>query len=303
MDHDMSHQTGTLINDRYILSSATQLFGYFPYMYKVALGYHLMCQNEFTSTIYSVQEIIIHPSFYHGTSMNNIALLKISVPVPFTRYISPICLPTPEAHYDGKLGTVASWFSAPMITAASAAGVSSTTVANVVSPVNPQSTTISESPIFPRSTPVYAAHCIPHKIGLPIHTGQHCNAFVGINEGCIGVGGAVNMHLCQKDSGSGIFYPSHKGYYELVGILSNKQLCNGEVIGSKSTTKNLIQSTPPAEGVSEIPIDEPEEPEERSARFIDTLSYLMGIPTFAKITDHLEWILSNTKDALYCHKI
>uniref|UniRef100_A0A1B0D037 Uncharacterized protein n=1 Tax=Phlebotomus papatasi TaxID=29031 RepID=A0A1B0D037_PHLPP len=89
------HQTGTLINDRYILTSATQLFGHTPHMYKVALGIHLMCQNEFTSTIYSVQEIIIHPAFYNTTSLNNIALLKISVPVLFSHHITPICLPSP----------------------------------------------------------------------------------------------------------------------------------------------------------------------------------------------------------------
>jgi hypothetical protein len=40
---------------------------------------------------------------------NDIAILTLDSPVPFTRAIRPICLPTGSASYEGKDATVVGW--------------------------------------------------------------------------------------------------------------------------------------------------------------------------------------------------
>ncbi|GAB0093132.1 vitamin K-dependent protein C-like [Sergentomyia squamirostris] len=295
-----SYQTGTLINDRYIITSGSRLFGHTPYEFKVALGYHLMCQNEFTSTIYSVQDIIFHPAFYKDQSLNNVALLKLSVPVVYSIHIAPICLPTPGSTYNGKVGTIASWYSAPMSTPNPSVSTSSNPQPPAEQNVQTNSTIVG--------TPRTAAwgDCLPRKIGLPIHTGPECRTFADHNEGCIGIKGSMNYHLCHEDAGSGIYVQTLQGYFELVGILSDKQWCPGESI--TTTTRAIITTqTPetPTPGQRKIETEdvEPEIREARNARIFDFAALLQGIPTFAKITDHLEWILFNTRDAMYCKKL
>ncbi|XP_055678013.1 granzyme G-like [Lutzomyia longipalpis] len=262
VDHQKS-QTGTLINDRYIVTSANQLFGHTPYLYKVTLGYHLMCQSEFTSTVYSVKEIIIHPAFYTETSLNNIAMLKISVPVLFSHHISPICLPTPDSTYNGKVGTVVSWFTGDPT---------------------------SNSGINPTTAPLQSGD-------------KRCSSIAEQNEGCIGIYGANNIHLCQVSQLEGAVackkFTVDQGYYELVGVLSNRQWCNQE--GTQWKTTSTLQPSSPSEEIDPPPEDREVDEKFRSARFFE-LS-LLAMPTFAKVDNHLEWILKNTKDALYCQKL
>lgn len=97
----------------------------------------------------------------------------------------------------------------------------------------------------------------------------------------------------------------------MIGILSNKQWCNGE--GSIWTSGGTTKTTPTTTRVTSEEItetmateqqtEENEEDQMRIARGFDTLNYLFGFPIFVKVSNELEWILMNTRDALYCHKI
>lgn len=80
-----------LINDRYVMGSATPIVGLTPYEIKVILGIYDSC--DITSTMYSVAEIRIHPEYFGLAKKYNVALLKLSSIVPFSRYVAPICMP------------------------------------------------------------------------------------------------------------------------------------------------------------------------------------------------------------------
>lgn len=86
----------TLINDRFVITSATTVYGYSPYKMKVALGTYDNCYADTTTSQYSVSSMIIHPEFQHATRLNDIALLRLSSVVSFEKRIAPICLPTPS---------------------------------------------------------------------------------------------------------------------------------------------------------------------------------------------------------------
>lgn len=86
----------TLINDRFVITSASTVYGYSPYKMKVALGIYDNCYGDITSSDYSVSNLIIHPEFQHATRLNDIALLRLSSVVVFEKRIAPICLPTPS---------------------------------------------------------------------------------------------------------------------------------------------------------------------------------------------------------------
>lgn len=85
----------TLINDRYVITSATTIYGYSPYKMKVVMGIHDNCYADVTSNTYSVSNMIIHPEFQYMSRLNDIALLRLNTVVQFQRRVAPICLPTP----------------------------------------------------------------------------------------------------------------------------------------------------------------------------------------------------------------
>jgi len=53
------------------------------------------------------QKIIPHPQY--ETTQNDIALVKLSTPAVFTKYVSPICLPTKQYDLSGKTLNITGW--------------------------------------------------------------------------------------------------------------------------------------------------------------------------------------------------
>ena len=58
---------------------------------------------------YQVVDAVIHSRYHSGTLRNDIAVLILDVPARFNSYISPVCLPTPDAKYTPDLCTVTGW--------------------------------------------------------------------------------------------------------------------------------------------------------------------------------------------------
>jgi len=58
--------------------------------------------------VLTIEEIVLHPSYNHDTSVNDIALLKLTQSVDLNAW-SPACLPTSGADFTGQNGWVYGW--------------------------------------------------------------------------------------------------------------------------------------------------------------------------------------------------
>ncbi|CAL7940151.1 unnamed protein product [Xylocopa violacea] len=186
--------SGVLINDRYVLSSASQLVGSTVPEIKVSLGEYDRCNLDVSSIIFSVESLILHPEYNSESHAHNLALVKLSQPIKFDRRILPICLPNPGSTYLGQVGTLVGW-------------------------------TLSK-PEDKNSNQT----CRPRKLGLPILGYNECIRS-GINlmnfhndSGCAGVLGGSSI-VCQNDVGSSVQYRSYAGVYDLIGITSDINEC------------------------------------------------------------------------------
>jgi Trypsin len=153
--------TGTLLNDRYIITAASPVAGYTPYDVKVTLGSHFACFPDTTSTNYSISDIYVHPEYGQVYRTNDLALLKLNTVVLFDMNVLPVCLSTPGVLYTGQVSTVASWI-------------------NSWNQVEVEPTKL----------------CEPKKVGLPVLENSYCPGKVLASSGCIGVVGVQNV-LCK----------------------------------------------------------------------------------------------------------
>ncbi|KAJ8961460.1 hypothetical protein NQ318_014708, partial [Aromia moschata] len=84
---DTRSSLATLINDKYLLTAATNLIGLTPLDIKITVG-------QFDSP---------------GNRAHDIALIKLSTPINIERRISPICLSIPNTQYLGQVATTFGW--------------------------------------------------------------------------------------------------------------------------------------------------------------------------------------------------
>ncbi|XP_031354805.1 melanization protease 1-like isoform X2 [Photinus pyralis] len=99
--------TGSLINNRYVLTSA-QCVSNNQNLVGVRLGdfnrtsvedcvHHTIFGEECSEPVqeFEIDEIIPHPKFNKSTSEDDIAVIRLSHNAQYTDYIRPICLPIP----------------------------------------------------------------------------------------------------------------------------------------------------------------------------------------------------------------
>ncbi|XP_076172351.1 vitamin K-dependent protein C [Ptiloglossa arizonensis] len=188
--------SGVLINDRYVLTAASQLVSVTAAEIKVSLGEHDRCSLDVSSATVSVESVTLYPEYNRDSHAHDLALIKLSQPIKFERRISPICLPNPGSTYLGQVGTLVGW-----------------TVSKTKDRNNNQT-------------------CRPRKLGLPILGYNECIK-AGIDptvfhndSGCVGVLGGSSI-VCENDIGSSVQYRSYAEVYDLVGIISDINKCNG----------------------------------------------------------------------------
>ncbi|XP_015439741.1 PREDICTED: proclotting enzyme-like [Dufourea novaeangliae] len=104
---------GSLIDDKHILTAAHCVANMNPWdvaRLTVRLGDHNIKTNtEVRHIERRVKRVVRHRGFNLRTLYNDVALLTLSEPVPFTEQVRPICLPSGSQLYSGKTATVIGW--------------------------------------------------------------------------------------------------------------------------------------------------------------------------------------------------
>ncbi|XP_074052137.1 putative serine protease 45 [Macrotis lagotis] len=94
---------GALLGSEWVITAAHCINSNFDYSVMI-VDTNLSSYNSNTFLIIPVMDILLHPKYTRRTSMiGDIALLRLSYPVNFTKYIQPICLPPPL--FNLKIGT------------------------------------------------------------------------------------------------------------------------------------------------------------------------------------------------------
>ncbi|RWS29267.1 secreted salivary gland peptide-like protein [Leptotrombidium deliense] len=101
---------GALVTDRFIITAAHCVRGQKETDITVRLGaYEFENEERKMTNDYKVERIFIHPNYNKTSQQNDIAILKLASKVPFNDDIHPICLPSENNKYVGKMATVVGW--------------------------------------------------------------------------------------------------------------------------------------------------------------------------------------------------
>ncbi|KAM4717038.1 LOW QUALITY PROTEIN: polyserase-2-like [Anableps anableps] len=103
---------GSLINDQWVLTAAhcVQWLAGIPSIVTVYLGRQSQEGPNPNEAVRKVAQIISHPHYNLSAVYNDIALLRLSEPVNFTSYISPVCLAASEStFYSGVDTWITGW--------------------------------------------------------------------------------------------------------------------------------------------------------------------------------------------------
>lgn len=88
---------GTILDQYHVLTAAHCIDGRNLSRIIVTAGLHnRLSKGDEVQQVRRVDEIVRHPDWNAKTSANDLAILRLSKPVEFNRYVQPACLPGPD---------------------------------------------------------------------------------------------------------------------------------------------------------------------------------------------------------------
>ncbi|XP_054259318.1 ovochymase-1-like [Macrosteles quadrilineatus] len=103
---------GALINNLFVLTAAHCLLmrDTPTESLTVHIGdYDLTLENETQHVVRKVEQVIFHSHFHPFLLANDIALLRLNSPVPYSIFVQPVCLPSEDEDLTWKGGTTVGW--------------------------------------------------------------------------------------------------------------------------------------------------------------------------------------------------
>lgn len=184
--------SGSLINDRYVVTAAHCINGVNHRRVEVELGEHdRSLPFEAITVRIPVLWWLKHPDFDSKTFNNDIALVRLSREVDYSRIIRPVCLPRPGFNYTGSQVSVVGW-----------------------------GRTAEDGP----------AADLLQQVRVPVLSNSACRELsyrpeeITDNMMCAGFSNG-KIDACQGDSGGPVLLSSKNGKIELIGIVSWGQGC------------------------------------------------------------------------------
>lgn len=176
-----------LVNDMYLVTAGHCVYNMTPQKVKVVLGAHALNRVRDYLTL-DVEKIILHPGYDRTSQRNDIALIKLRIPVTFSNKIRPVCLPIPSAEFFPDNLIIAGWG---------------------------------------RTEEGGSMSLVPLQASVPQVPQSRCSRIFGsfMTSDNLCAGGIGSKDACQGDSGGPLISKSSTGRFMLAGVTSYGMGC------------------------------------------------------------------------------
>lgn len=99
----------SLYNNKFIITAAHCVKGVKSKKIEVILGMHNWQTEESAPMRMLIRKYYMHPDYSPRTLDNDIAIIEMKDPIPYSPRVMPVCMPSNVSDFVGSMGTVAGW--------------------------------------------------------------------------------------------------------------------------------------------------------------------------------------------------